>query len=342
MCNMCFLPSTGISARIFAKWLELPTLNDVNELIETGFVQENIRHSISLHPLIQEIAVSETRPSVTSCHTLLDSLQKICLMHGVEISYYKKLFQTVENIMQLIEKDNISQYLLFLEDIFPYMEKYHYQKGMTEIIQELKHLVKTNNHGTASDCALLLDYQATMEAKPQKAIQLEKEALSQIKETTKDNAHLVSNLHANLGGLYRMQGQIEPAREHMETGISLLEEYGLLYTNDSIPQISNYATLLAEIQEPERAISSLQKLARIIKKYNSDHCLDYAQIQESMGNICLITANISQARTHFKKALKIYENIWSDEPELIEAKYQEIRELYPQVGFSIGKRLSDF
>lgn len=26
MCNLCFLPYTGISARIFAKWLELPTL----------------------------------------------------------------------------------------------------------------------------------------------------------------------------------------------------------------------------------------------------------------------------------------------------------------------------
>ena len=339
MCNMCFMPSSGISARIFSKWLELPTLNDVNDLIETGFVQENIRHSISLYPLIQEIAVSETRPSITTCHTLLDSLQKICLMHGVKISYYKKLFQTVENIMQLIEKDDISQYLLFLENIFPYMEKYHYQKGMTEIIQELKRLVKTDNHGTASDRALLLDYQATMETKPLKAIQLEKEALSQIKETTKDNAHLVSNLHANLGGLYRIQGQIESAREHMETGISLLEEYELIYTNDSIPQISNYAALLAEIQEPERAISSLQKLARIIKEYNSDHCLDYAQIQESLGNIYLITANISQARTHFKKALKIYEDIWSDEPKLIEEKYQEIHELYPQVGIALARSL---
>ena len=339
MCNMCFLPSSGISARIFSKWLKLSTLNDVNDLIETGFVQENIRHSISLYPLIQEIAVSETRPSITTCHTLLDSLQKICLMHGVKISYYKKLFQTVENIMQLIEKDDISQYLLFLENIFPYMEKYHYQKGMTEIIQELKRLVKTDNHGTASDRALLLDYQVTMETKPLKAIQLEKEALSQIKETTKDNAHLVSNLHANLGGLYRIQGQIESAREHMETGISLLEEYELLYTNDSIPQISNYAALLAEIQEPERAISSLQKLARIIKEYNSDHCLDYAQIQESLGNIYLITANISQARTHFKKALKIYEDIWSDEPKLIEEKYQEIHELYPQVGIALARSL---
>ncbi len=29
MCNLCFLPSTGISARIFAKGLELPTLNEI-------------------------------------------------------------------------------------------------------------------------------------------------------------------------------------------------------------------------------------------------------------------------------------------------------------------------
>ena len=29
----------------------------------------------------------------------------------------------------------------------------------------------------------------------------------------------------------------------------------------------------------------------------------------------------------------------TDEPEMIEAKYQEIQELYPQIGFCIGKNL---
>lgn len=76
MRDFCFLPPAGISARIFADWLGLTTLNDINDLIETGFVQANTRHTISLHPMIQEIALSETRPSITSCHTLLDSLQK--------------------------------------------------------------------------------------------------------------------------------------------------------------------------------------------------------------------------------------------------------------------------
>ena len=337
MRNLCFLPPAGISARIFADWLGLTDLNDINDLIETGFVQATTRHTISLHPLIQEIALSETKPSVTACHTLLDSLQKICLMHGTEVSYYKKLFQTVGNIMRMMEKDDLTKYLLFLEDVFPYMEKYRYRKGMKEIILEMKQLLKGNENGSATDRALLLDYQACMETKPEKAIKLEKEALAQIKEITEDNAHLVSNLHANLGGLYRMNGQAELAKEHMEKGIFLLEQYQLLYTNDSIPQINNYAALLTELQEPERAMAALQKLAQIIKDYNSDHCLDYAQVQEAMGNICLITANISQAKTHFKKALKIYEDVWADEPELIEEKYQEIQELYPQISIALAK-----
>ena len=35
--------------------------------------------------------------------------------------------------------------------------------------------------------------------------------------------------------------QTEFAKGHMEKGILLLEQYKLLYTNDSIPQINNYA-----------------------------------------------------------------------------------------------------
>lgn len=339
MRNLCFLPSGGISARLWAEWLQLRNLNDINNLIETGFVQSSLRHTISLHSMIQEIAVSETAPSVTNCHTLLDSLQKICLMHGIEVSYYKKLFQTVENIILFIEKDDIPQYLLFLEDVFPYMEKYHYQKGMKKIIQELQHFIKANTYGTASDHALLLDYQAALEIKTEKAIKLEKEALAQIKETTKENAHLVSNLHSNLGGLYRINGQLDLAKKHMEMGISLLEQYQLLYTNDSIPQINNYAVLLTEMQEPALALSALQKLAQIIKEYNSNHCLDYAQVQEAIGNICLITANISQAKQHFQKVLRIYEDIWADEPELIEEKHKNIQELYPQAGIALAKSI---
>ena len=132
-----------------------------------------------------------------------------------------------------------------------------------------------------------------------------------------------------------MNGYPDLAREHMEKSISLLDQFNLLHINDSIPQIANYAMFLAEQQEPERGISELQKLSGIIKEYHSDECLDYAKVQETLATIYLMTANLSHAKTHFKKAFKIYEKIWADEPEMIEAKYLEIQELYPQIGFSI-------
>ena len=252
MSNMCFLPSSVLSAGIFAKWMRLSTLNETKDLIETGFIQTNTRHTISLHPMTQEIALSDTKPSVTSCHILLDSLQQTCLIHGIEVDYYKKLFQTIENIVELIKKDDLPKYLLFLENVFPYMDNYNYQKGMKEIIQKLKSLLKNKDIGTDSDRALLLDFQATLETKPEKAIKLEKDALSIVKEVTANNARLVSNLHANLGGLYRMNGYPSLAMEHMAKSFSLLDQYNLLHINDSIPKIANYAILLTEQQEPER------------------------------------------------------------------------------------------
>ena len=125
-----------------------------------------------------------------------------------------------------------------------------------------------------------------------------------------------------------------------DCNIAIQDIYTLFIQDDSIPQIANYAMFLTEQQEPERGISELQKLSGIIKEYHSDDCLDYAKVQETLGTIDLMTANLPQAKTHFKRAFKIYEKIWADEPEMIEAKYQEIQELYPQIGFCIGKKLS--
>ena len=68
--------------------------------------------------------------------------------------------------------------------------------------------------------------------------------MSLLSPVTPENAHLVANLYGNLGGLYHQQGNTELAKQAMEQGISLLEQYQLLYMNDSIVQICNYAALL--------------------------------------------------------------------------------------------------
>ena len=339
MRGLSFAPAGGISGRLYAHWLKLSDMNIINGLIEKGFIQTQTGRQIALHPMIQEVTVDETAPSVKNSSVLLCSLQDICLRHGEDVSYYKQLFQTIENIVRQIENDDTPAYLLFLENAFPYMEKYHYTTGMELIISKLSTLLQDKTSGSGSDRALLLDYQAACEAKTEKAIKMEKEAISLITEITPDNALLVSILYSNLGGFYKKAGELELAQQSMEHGIQILEQFDLLYYHDSIAQTTNYAVLLTDMGQPEKGLSALRKLSRIIRDFNSDKTIDYALVQEAMGGICLTTGEVQQATSHFKKALAIYELIFDEEPNVIEAKKQEITQTYIQAGINLGKQL---
>ena len=76
----------------------------MNYLAKYGFIHDDKENrKISLHPLIREIVALETLPSVSNCHTLLDSLHCICLVHGLEVkrpqNVIASLISITENIL---------------------------------------------------------------------------------------------------------------------------------------------------------------------------------------------------------------------------------------------------
>ena len=97
--------------------------------------------------------------------------------------------------------------------------------------------------------------------------------------------------------------------------------------------------LALQIRDDLRELSALKKLCRVIQEYNSDKTMDYASVQEAMDGICLTIGDIQQATTHFKKAMAIYEVLFESEPDVIEAKKQELLETYTQSGVYLGKKL---
>ena len=160
MRNLALAPRSGILAKLIALWLKSDDLNAINDLIEKGFIEARAGRTILLHPMIQEITVDETKPSVSNCSTLLRSIQNTCLLHGEDIMYHHTLFDMIESIIELIERDDINTYLRFLEDVVPYMDKYHYTEQMRNVINKISVLLKDKSVGTTSDRALLIDYQA--------------------------------------------------------------------------------------------------------------------------------------------------------------------------------------
>lgn len=321
---MTLIPANGISSRRFAAWLDQQNMNTINDLMEMGFIHPKNNREILLHPMIREVAVEELKPSVRNCLVLLDSLQEISLMHGLDFMNNKQVFYTVESIITTICKDDTAKYLLFLENVFQYMDKYRYETGMRAIIEEMTTILSDDSVGTSADRACLLDARAVLEKNAKKQIELVEEAIQVLGEVHSGNAHLAANLHANLGALYHKAGRMDLAKLYMEQGVQLLEDYNLTGYHDSVTQICNYAALITDLGEPQRAYSALLKLARTVKERNSDQCLDYGLIQQVMGSVCVVMGDAAQAQLHHQRAMAIFEVVFEDEPTLLEEKRKEI------------------
>lgn len=321
---MTLIPAKGISSRRFAQWMEQRNMNTINDLLEMGFIHPKNDREILLHPMIREVAVEELKPSVRNASVLLDSLQEISLMHGLEFMNNKSVFHTVESIIATIQKDDLPKYLLFLENVFQYMDKYRYEVGMKAIIDEMTAILADDSVGTSADRACLLDARAALEKNTKKQIELIQEAVRVLGEVHPGNAHLAANLHANLGALYHKTGRMDLAKTYMEQGVQLMEEYDLTGCHDSVTQICNYAALITDLGEPQRAYSALLKLARTVKELNSDQCLDYGLIQQVMGSVCVVKGEAAQAQLHHQRAMAIFEVVFEDEPALLEEKRREI------------------
>lgn len=51
-------------------------------------------------------------------------------------------------------------------------------------------------------------------------------------------------------------------------------------------------------------------------------------IKEAMGYICLTVGDVRHASNHFDQAMAIYEVLFASDPDLFEAKKQDIKTAY--------------
>lgn len=319
---MTLIPYEGINLRLFARWIGLKNLNTVNDLIEYGFILENDYRKIMLHPLIQEIAIDDTKPSITNCTAIIETVRIQCLYHGLDLPYHNLLFKIAENVITVAEHDDRQKYKLFLKDVYAYMEKYSYRRGMELVISELQTFSENSE-----DKAMLLDYKAAYEhicnKNHKKALQYEQQAVKLCEEITATNPHLAANIYGNIGGLYHSENQLEKAKYYMELAYKMLVKSGMDFTNDAVIQVSNYANLAANMGEPQNAIRALKRCAEGVKTYNSEYSSDYANLVWDMGCIYLQIQDKAKAADCFKSALNIYNIVWEDEPELLKSKTEE-------------------
>ena len=336
--NMVLMPERGISSRLFADWTGLKNLNPVNQLIEMGILTPGLCRSVALHPMIREVAINEFQPSIQRNHVLIGNLREICREKREEYCHCKPLFQTVENIIAEAQKDDPEGYLALLEDVFPYMlKKQTHEKDA--VLRELQVLLADENIGTNTNWARLRFYQACCEQAPLQRIKLDQEALELLGQIDADSAPLAAEIHSDMGYQYHVLNDAEQEREHYDRSMRCLDDNGLIGTVDSIPQAIRYAGCVASQKDYLAGVVTMGRLLTQLKDQGKQDTMDYANVSETLAFCLMMMGEIDTGFNHYKNCLAIYEKIYEEEPEMIEAKKDQIQRNCAKLGIYLAKRL---
>ena len=194
-------------SRLSAEQLE--NLNAVNHLIQYGFITDDTENKkIGLHPLIQEIAFDETFPTLRTCSKLTNRLHLICLVHGLEVRRPEMVVQSLMSVIERIIVDVPDEYLLFLQDAFPYFEKYLVMDYLPKLVERISFMMEQHQLSTPRDKALLLDYKAELfilRKEYSNALKKRLKAIQIIESADTKDVRVItlhSNLYNNLSNTY--------------------------------------------------------------------------------------------------------------------------------------------
>lgn len=299
--NLSLLPLSGVIKIAFRKWMQLDNSNLINKLVRYGFITEDTENrKIYLHPLIQEVVLNETQPSITSCKTMIDTLHTICLVHGIDVRKPQMIMNSLISINDHIINDTPEYYLLFLQDMFPYFEKYNAAEYLKPLTERIEYIMMEYKLDGSCDKALLLDYKAEL-LLPRKeyanAIKKRLKAINIVEKHIDSNGadvrsvNLLSNLYNNLANVYLLDKKQNDAANALKKAFRLRKEYASLGTvaqHDTLQQTVNLANMMIQSGEYQKAANLIEFCETII--------LDYSDIKSFDSGICQFMRGIMAYR----------------------------------------------
>lgn len=338
--NLSLLPVAGILNNSFKNWMRLDNLADVNHLIKYGFINEDTDNKkISLHPLLQEVISIETIPTVTACRTLLNSLHLICLAHGLELRRPENIITSLISVSERIIVDDGAYFLLFLQDMFPYLDKYLVSDYLTKLTDKISYLMEKYKLESPCDRALLLDYKAEcfmLKKYYGNAVKKREKAINIMEKLhTKDadmrTANLLSNLYNNLSNIYLLMKRGNEAANALRTAFDIRMEYahlGLTESHDTLQQMMNLINILLLAKDMDNAKIVLEQYESLVQEHLLDTSLDYGICKLSKGIINMMEGTPESAEVNLLAAESIIGNAVGTDNDYMKTTYKYLNNLY--------------
>jgi len=241
------------------------------------------------------------------------------------------------SVIERVIVDVPELYLLFLQDAFPYFEKYLVTDYLPKLVGRIAYMMEQYQLNTPRDRALLLDYKAelfVLRKEYANALKKRLKAIQIIEATDATDIPtitLLSNLYNNLSNIYLYQKKIAEATEALKKAFEIRKQYahlGILESHDTLQQMANLANVLIISNELSQARELLSLYESLILEYEDTECLDYGLCQAMFGILCIQEKKPVEAERHFLFAEGIITNVMGTDNDYLKTVYRYLHTLY--------------
>lgn len=194
--NLSLFGKKEINRGTFGKWMQLRHLNDVNDLVDLGYIQERSERYIKMHQLLIEVLYSDYDVRFSECSTLLGSIKTILFKSQLNTEYRKKLYELTKHMLDIVVNDEPDGYYAFLESIMRTAKtEVADEKDNEKIFEKLKEVYDTLDHPDSCQKALFHYFQALQYSDENEYFRELYIAVSILPEITKKNLTRIVLIH---------------------------------------------------------------------------------------------------------------------------------------------------
>lgn len=236
---LSLMPSIGIGDRYFKSLTESTDMNDINELDEMGLLHYH-DHTISIHPLIAEIAAAELKPDMNNCRCFLDNiLLETRIVIDDRTNRVRKLIllPIADNVIRFTIKKDISYYIYFLNSFCTYAQVFEDIEHMNSFICEVDAFIDDTICKTLHIVHYInkAAYAKIAQKDNSAAIKLTLKAAEYIPDLSSNdkNSNLIFNIYNNLLKFYLDRKDIPRALKYGKLAGDMLNKHKM--QNNDIP-----------------------------------------------------------------------------------------------------------
>ena len=328
---MAMIPAYGIPSYLLGSWLKLRAMDDVNNLIDLGYLTITPENRIAMPRAVRKACVAELRPSITGCRTMLESVQEACLSSKKESEDYILILHIISGIRNIVQ-DDLVFYYEFLKDAVPFMKKYHDLYGMQMALLDMNRILIAIDK-TERDDALYLFYMALAQKNIESKIKNALDALACLPDENAENSWLLYTIHIYLGGLYKKIENESSAMEQFNIALMYWLKYKPYQKRYDFLETIKFAYFSNIVSSPTEALASL-KIKEFFIKTGNPTSYDYGILLQTKGWIQLSSGDQEGGMQSLEKAKEIFERIIVNDPTLLAEKQEEIKEIIEKTKFT--------